>query len=116
MTLYEMNQQAYKALSNMIDKDINKNTKDLADLINKSTNNFFMMVCNELHYYTLFTWRNRKNHKPYNLAKEIIDVSKTLGNLKAIEISDDHAEIWIENNDECNMYMFFQYDAGVIEV
>lgn len=115
MTLYEINQQGYKSLSNMIKSDIDKAIDNLSTKINDSGGIYFMLVCNELHYYTLFTWKN-KTFKPYFLAKEVVDVAKTLGNLKAIEISDNRAEFWIENNNECNAYIFFNYDKGVIEI
>lgn len=115
MTLYEINQQGYKSLSNMIKSDVDKAIKELAENINSLNGKYFMMVCNELHYYTLFTWRG-DIYKSYFMAEEVIDVAKTLGNIKDIEVQNDHTKIWIENNDECHAYIFFNYDKGVIEV
>lgn len=51
------------------------------------------------------------------MAKEIIDIVKSFGKLKAVEIQDEMIEFWITEKDNiCRMYAFFGYDKGVIEV
>ena len=46
----------------------------------------------------------------------MVDVVKTLGTLKGIEVRDDMVEFWIKNGETCNMYAMFDYSRGVIEV
>ena len=56
------------------------------------------------------------------MAKEIIEVAKSLGSIKSIEVGNNDIpgkmlEIWITNlSGECNMYGLFDYTGGVIEV
>ncbi len=74
-----------------------------------------MLLNNELRYYTLYTWQGEKN--PKAMASELINIVRPLGKLKSVELNDYGAvEFWVSDAEECHMYVFFNYDQGVIKV
>lgn len=114
MNLYEFNRAGYNSLPNMKDSDIESKKEEI---LNHWCGNgyYFMLVCNELHYYTLFT-NFHENSLTANNLDEIFFEIDLLGDLKGIEIQDTMIEFWISKNNECHMYAFFNYDRGVIEL
>lgn len=119
MTLYDVNKAAYKALPAKTNEELDLLEKKLSEYLRTHLSKYYMMLCNELKYYTIYTWDSRGDfYKNTNkMAWEIIDVAKTLGAIKGIEFLDDGAvELWIEADDDCNLYYLFDYERGVIEV
>lgn len=114
MNLYEFNQAGYNSLPKMTSVEIHKKLEQIKEFLHDNDGEYFMLVCNELKYYTLF----HSTHVDWirELIQEMIGVVKSLGTLKAIEINDSMIEFWVEKNGECHMYAFFNYDRGVIEV
>ena len=118
MTLYEINKSAYASLPKMTSAEKERARDKILNYVEKHNNysrEYFMLLNNDLHYYTIFCWMNKTAK---TLIDEIMDITESLGKLKAIEINDNDAiEFWITNQDnECNMYIFFDYTNGVIEV
>lgn len=75
-----------------------------------------MLLNNESHYYTLFTFTD--NFKFKELAQEIISIVLPLGEIKSIEISENGQamEFWIMYDGECRVFYLFDYARGVIEI
>lgn len=119
MNFYEVNKAAYNALPTMTPEQEEEGVKTLCSYIEKKQNTYYMMVNHDYRYFTLFR-HTVPSAYIRAFAKEILDVAKSLGILKAVECSQDGnmIEIWITSTmaDECSMYGFFGYDAGVIEV
>lgn len=116
MTLYEVNKQAYLQLPKMTEAEIEKAKEYIIKEFLTYDGEFYMLVCNEHRYYTLFQqWHNTPNWKE-KLTEEVIEVAKELGTLKAIEVSNSMVEFWIEQNGDVFLYPFFNYDRGVIKV
>lgn len=116
MILYELNQSICNSLPEMNDDEITEQLKKIIEFSRKNDGEFFTLICRELNYYTLFHRYSKLLDWTEDLAKEVIDVIKTLGVLKAIEINDSMVEFWIQQDKECHMYAFFNYDKGVIKV
>jgi len=122
MTLYELNQAGYTGLPKMAKSAIEKKRCDITEWLDDilpyydmEQDIYFMLLNNERHYYTIFTW---KEGESYDLASEIISVVKDLGTLKSIELNNDNAwEFWITHPDTTTQaYYLFDYTKGVIEV
>lgn len=114
MTLYEVNQQAYEQLPKMTKAELEEAKEKLSKFLYNSYNTYYMMLNHDKKYYTVFVIKKEINI--LSIADEIIDVSKSLGQIKGIEVTDQGmVEIWISNSGECNMYALFPYDKGVIE-
>ena len=75
-----------------------------------------MILNHDIHYYTMYVWKN-VNAKDFAL--DVVDLMQDLGTLKSIEPTEneDAYEFWITGDDgETRMYLFFNYDQGVIEI
>lgn len=115
MTLYEVNQQVYNQLPKITKAELEKAKDRLLKFISNHNDTYYMMLNHDKKYYTIFVIK--RGDRIIEMINEIIDVSKSLGQIKGIEITDQEMiEIWISNGDECNMYAVFPYDKGVIEV
>lgn len=96
----------------------------LEDWFNMECDNYAMLLCNELHYYTLFSmYRNTGNKNPPGAAaRELMSLINDLGIVYSIEPEDKAWEIWIDvdgddaHGDNLHAFYLFRYDKGVIEV
>lgn len=73
-----------------------------------------MLLNNESRYYTVFTYQSEQNQS--KMISEIISIAKELGEIKAIEVNEDHLEFWIMSDKICRMYVLLDYQKGVVEV
>lgn len=114
MTLYELNQAGYASLPKMTKAELEKAKGNIITFLDSNDSRYYMMLNHDNKYFTLFTYENDVNKN--KMASEIISVSKTLGEIKAIEINGNIVEIWILYGEKCDMYAFFDYTKGVIQV
>lgn len=117
MNLYELNQSGYQSLPKMTDAEIEKKREDIWRFLLANKGSYYMLVCNELKYYTLFS-----NYRPgmvvikNPMIDTILEIVEDLGVLKAIEVNESMIEFWVSKDDECHMYAFFNYDRGVVKL
>lgn len=117
MTLYELNQAGYAALPKMTKAELEQAEEKIVNYLKSNDSKYYMMINNEINYYTLYTYNSLHDYE--KMAKEMIDVAKTLGSIKGIELSDseEYIEFWIlDKKDMCRAYLMFNYEAGVIEI
>ena len=112
--MYDINKQIISQLPVMSDEAIADALVELRRFIDETNNKFYMLLCRDIHYYTLFM-------RDLKLADEtiedvLLECAHTLGDIKAIDRVDGAIEIWVENeffeNGPYAMY-FFPYDGGV---
>ncbi len=113
--LYDMNKQIIQQLPNATEEDI-MFSKDLVQtFIESRQNKYFMLLCNDRNYYTLFHI-NDQSDEPLSeiLFNECIP---NFANLKCVNETEDKGaiEIWTEADGEIYVMYFFPYDEGVIE-
>lgn len=116
MTLYELNQAGYNSLPELKDDRLHEAEKKLYDYLITYDANYYMMLNHDKKYFTIFTYK-KDTHIQTWMVDVMIDIARSLGTLKSIEIAPNMVEFWI--TDEfgiCNMYAMFPYDQGVIEV
>ena len=121
MNLYEFNKAGYASLPAMSSDRIMANTEALTNWIIdktalKSGGRYWMILNHDIHYYTMYVW---KNTNAQTFALDVVDLMQDLGALKSIEPTEneDAYEFWITGDDgETRMYLFFNYDQGVIEI
>lgn len=120
LTVYEINQQIFSKAPVLTEEQI-ENKKDVIRHYahtNKTDSNYFMLLSNELHYYTLFYRKDRANNKYPLISDEVIECLKWLGAIVAIDYdsNSDCVECWIKDDEnQAKMLLFFAYDDGVIE-
>lgn len=116
MNIYDLNKAAYNSLPTLSEEKEQKKLRHIKRFLNNTDNKFYMLLNHDNHYFTLFEWHTYSDEE---FAKEIIDIVKSLGKIKSIELSEngEMIEFWIANYDnECYMYGFFPYDKGVISL
>ena len=121
MTIYDLNKASYAASRTYSTAKLEDSIEDvLIPYLVTFDGSYYMLVNNEKHYYTLFTYEHSvvKHKSYYNMAKEVISIAKKLGDIKSIERNGQMVEFWIKDKNDKNIYMypFFIYDKGVIKV
>lgn len=118
MTLYEFNKAGYASLPAMDDEAIDKAIKNIIEpYITKTNGRYYMLLNNDKHYYTIFA--ATETGSSASLSDALISlVQSDLGAIKSIEMdaSDMAIEIWVAFESSCEMYAFFDYTEGVIEL
>ena len=99
----------------MLERGFNNLGKWLKD---RPKGKYYMLLCNELRYYTLF---NMINDSIDNLVDEVRECAESRVEILDIgldESTNEAYEIWIKDYEdgEPHVFMFFNYDLGVIEV
>ena len=94
---------------------LNSKKEIIKNFINKTNNNYYMLLCNERKDYTVF----HNNNLSMETAKILVDECLiNRGEIRGIDITKDKnaIEIWLVIENEAFVYYFFPYDMGVIEV
>ena len=101
-------------------EEINSKRSILEEFIERTNNEYYMLLCNDQKDYTLFH-RSGKGSED-TIGCGLIDILldeciPNRGRAKSIDITEDKAaiEIWISINKESFCYYFFPYDLGIIE-
>jgi hypothetical protein len=89
----------------------------IRDFILKTQNKYYMLLCRDINYYTLFAIDAFRNTEEI-LENVMIDecITRYMGDIKSIELTEagDAIEIWYTAPDDTYVMYFFPYDAGVI--
>ena len=115
MTAYDINKQIMIQLPRLTPEEIEGTKSLFAEYNQNEGQEYFMLLCHELRYYTLF----RTGCYTDERAEDIIvdECLKNLGDIISIEKSANGCaiEIWIAVNDEAYVMYYFNYDEGVVE-
>lgn len=113
MNAYEMNKQIVGQLQ-ILDKEIwSEKKKMITKFCNEMKNRFYMLLCREANYYTVF-YRQQNLGVEY-IADIVKECAETLGDVKAVDMSEDGQaiEIWVDGTYGVFAMYFFPYDRGV---
>lgn len=113
ISLYEMNKNIIMQLPTFSENDINAAKILIKEFVGNKK--YFLHLCRDINYYTLYV----QNSGNANLADELINCLKDLGDIKSIEKTEytNALEIWHVDptSEEAYVSYFFNYDEGVIE-
>jgi len=113
VTLYEINQMAVQQLEALDDEQITTAKTYIRDLTYKFDSQYFMLLCRDLNYYTIFILD--KDSEP-KFEDEVVECLKVLGEIKSIEIYDELIECWITDAENtAHVAYLFDYSQGVIK-
>ena len=116
MTIYDLNKQVISQMGILEGEAREEAHLHITDMATRSNNTYFMLLCRDINYYTLFKL-NKDNNDLCNIANEVFECAEDIGAIKSVESVDgDAIEIWVHpvDSDPIVMYLF-PYDAGVIE-
>lgn len=121
LTAYDLNKQQ---ISKLPDYDWENGTEEAEEKIKKYINSFedkyFMYLCYDLRYFTLF---HRNENEEIPLEKELVNILKEqpLGTVKTIDVyslestGTEVCEIWTYSNKQAYVSYLFPYEKGVVE-
>lgn len=113
VTLYEINQIAVQQLEALTEEQIETAKTYIRELTYKFDSQYFMLLCRDLNYYTLFILNKEDGPR---FEDEVIECLKVLGEIKSVEIYDELIECWITDvENTAHVAYLFDYSQGVIE-
>ena len=121
MSNYELNKCVIGQMKELTPEEVDKKLEIIDNYVQESNNKYFMLLCNELNYYTVFHQCTTTFGSFTKLAKEVLDLAmKYIGNIKVIE-TDTNGVIaiwgWQQEKDELpHCFYLFPYGQGVVEV
>lgn len=113
VSLYEMNKQIISQMP-ILDQAGREKGKKLIDNMTKSiSSDYYMLLCKDKDYYTLFVKDSNSNEKMSDI---VIECAEFLGEVKSIDLTQDASaiEIWITDNNNSYVMYLFDYKEGVI--
>ena len=113
MNMYDINKQIISQLPPMSEEGISERLVEMKNYVDDLKNTFYMLLCRDINYYTVFMIDGDANEKFEDVLLECL---KTFGQIKAIDEVDGAFEIWIENeffDGGPYAFYFFPYDIGV---
>lgn len=82
-----------------------------------TSDNYYMLLCNDLNYYTIFTIKNN-NIGSTPIAPTVLKCAEDIGQIVSVEKNNNtnSVEIWVKDKDDAYCMIFFNYTAGVVPV
>ena len=111
MKLYDLNKQI---MAQMESYDIDKweqAEKDIDAWEKEIKANYYMLLCKEKSYYTIFVDDGYEFH---GLGAAVRECLEFVGNVVSIDIEPEVIEIWIRELDDAYCMYLFNYDKGVV--
>lgn len=110
MSVYDMNCQIISQLPPLNEQQLHEKAKLISGLIDETRNQFYMLLCRDINYYTLLM---RVPEADEMMEEIVIDCATYVGHVKAIEQVEGAIEIWVTNNNGTFAMYLFPYDEGV---
>lgn len=116
MKLYDINKQIIAQQTKYSIEQLDEARATISEYIKNHNNNFYMLLCRDINYYTLFQIISEL--KEPDAATEILECADFIGDIKSVSKEDSAIEIWVhpreEEQEPIAMYLF-PYDGGVIK-
>lgn len=116
MNLYEMNKQIMQQCPACTKEEIEQAKKLLDNYFANTEGKYFMLLCNDLRYYTLFVRKPKLTTEKFS--DVVIECLDNVGSIKSIDLVENEqvVEIWVtvKEIDTTFVMYLFNYDEGVI--
>lgn len=117
MNLYDLNKNIINQMKPMTQGEFYDKANDIIfDLfITKPVNYYFMLLCKEYNYYTIFA-PGEMDKVEEDFVSAVLGIVEELGPVYEIERTEGSIEFWIkpEGCEEPMIFILFPYDAGVV--
>lgn len=113
LTLYDINKMLIKDASPLDSNERLNLNKAIWNLTQKECNEFYMLLCNDVNYYTVFNVAKSGNYD--NLEDVVMECAEDLGPIIAYSEAEGAIEIWVRAGEEVVVMYFFPYDRGVVK-
>ena len=117
MTEYEINKMIIAQLPSLLtEKQLAKGKaliKDFMHAYAPFSMGHYMLLCNDIHSYTVFEVCNEYEEKAEDIVLEILQNIGVIQQINKSEV-DNAIECWIKNENGVFMFLLFNYDWGFI--
>lgn len=110
MSIYDINRQIIHQMPGLTSDEIHECIKSVTRVIDESMNRFYMLLCRDINYYTVFM---RDSSAEEMIENVVIECAEYIGQIKSIEYRSGAVEIWVSTQDNTYAMYFFPYDGGV---
>ena len=113
MNLYDINANIIEQLGQYNDEKI----KEAISIINdKYHGAYYMMLCNDIRYYTVFAYNPYYCNEGESLGEAVISCATDVGPIYDISETEDGAfEIWVKDNtNTMRCLVLFNYEKGIV--
>ena len=114
LTLYDINKQLISKMPSKITEEQLKEGKEILKEL-KQQGNYFMLLCNDIHYYTVLKVVNNNELKFEDVVVELLQDNGVIQDIIWTDEDKSTVECWIKNETGTEMFLLFNYDWGVIE-
>ncbi len=114
-TLYDINKSIIENnIKELTEEEIEEKRKLIEALLQRTTNKYYMLLCNDRKDYTVFV--NEENDLDEFLTILLKECLPNRGIIKSIENTEDEQaiEIWLSIEGESYCYFLFPYDEAII--
>lgn len=114
-TLYDINKSIIENnIKELTEEEIEEKRKLIEALLQRTTNKYYMLLCNDRKDYTVFV--NEENDIDEFLTILLKECLPNRGIIKSIENTEDEQaiEIWLSIEGESYCYFLFPYDEAII--
>lgn len=113
ISMYELNQQIVSQMPNIKEEDYDDILKIIEDYRISHQSSYYMILCKEISYYTIFV---KNNLEELAFEEAVFEYCLETGDVKAISPTEDGMaiEIWIVVNGEAHAFYLFDYSMGII--
>lgn len=115
LSFYDLNKSAYGSLPAYDNFKINELEDKINDWDNR--NSYFMLLCNDIRYYTVLHRTQHKKADFPDLGQGVIGLLLESGfTIHGDGPTGDYYELWVKDTkkDETYMFALFPYDQGVV--
>lgn len=120
LTAYQLNKIAYAKMPVLVKESAERETakQKLITYITNTPGHYYMLLNHNINdpvrYYTVFHIDSQYPEHFLDVFEECVD---NIGELIDIEFVEDTntCEVWVRKDNDTSMYVFFNYDLGVVE-
>ena len=114
LTLYDINKQLIEKMPSKITEEQLKEGKQILEEF-KQQCNYFMLLCNDIHYYTVLKVVDLSELQFENVVIELLQDNGVIQDILWTDEDKQSVECWVKNETGTYMFLLFPYDWGVIE-
>lgn len=111
LNLYDLNKQIMAQMEPWEVERWEEAEKDIDAWESKINAHYYMMLCKEKSYYTIFVDDGYEFH---GLGAAVRECLEFVGDVVSIDIEPEVIEIWIKELDDAYCMYLFNYDEGVV--
>ena len=114
LTEYEVNKMVVAQLPSLVTPAQLQEGKDLIKEYTHKLSGYYMLLCNDIHYYTVFNVDDKFDENAEDIIIECLQDNGVIQQINKAEVA-DAIECWVKNDKGVFMFLLFDYNWGVVQ-